>query len=400
MLSKSTRLLAVGTAAAIALVSFAPAPTAEASARSHAVTKAATWLVKNPATVDDGISGEIAAATALAVADRNAATLRSRVGALEKKASTATDLTTKKPGNAANLIILVRAMHLNPKSFGGVDLVQMLLDGSHLGVGDPTPGMVGDTAGSAYGQALAIIALKRSHQPVPTAIVARLLESQNATSGAFGYEYPVGTFNEDPDSTALAVQALHLLGGYSAEIKKAAAWAKKAQTKQGYWGTWSPVDSTSLMASALKLVHRSSGKAYSWLRTQQLKDGGFPAELRKTTSTSNLLATADATYLLTGKSMATFSYKLKGYYWSPRPKVSGTAKVGSTLTAKFGTWSPKPTLSIQWLRSGKAIVGATSATYTLTAADLGKRIRVEVVAGGIGLKKVTRVSSPTKHVRQ
>lgn len=396
MLSKSTRLLAVGTAAAIALVSFAPAPTAEASARSHAVTKAATWLVKNPATVGDGISGEIAAATALAVANRNAATLRGRVAALEAKAAT---IDSTKPGNAATLTILVRAMHLNPKTFGGTNLVQTLLDGSNLTGADPLRpvGQVG-AYGSAYGQALAIIALKRAHQAVPAAIVSTLLTFQDATSGAFGYD--AGGFVADPDSTALAIQALHLLGKHSTNINKAVAWAKKAQTKQGYWGTWSPVDSTSLMASALKLVHRSSGKAYSWLLTQQLKDGGFPAELRKTTSTSNLLATADATYLLTGKSMATFSYKLKGYYWSPRPKVSGTAKVGSILTAKFGTWSPKPTLSIQWLRSGKAIVGATSPTYTLTAADLGKRIRVEVVAGGIGLKKVTRVSSPTKHVHQ
>ena len=58
------RLLAVGTATAVALVSFGPAPTAQASVSSRSVTKAANWLVANPATVDDGISGEIAAATA------------------------------------------------------------------------------------------------------------------------------------------------------------------------------------------------------------------------------------------------------------------------------------------------------------------------------------------------
>lgn len=398
MLSKFTRLLAVGTAAAIALVSFAPAPPAEASARSRAVTSAATWLVANPATADDGLSGEIAAATGLAVANRNAAMLRSRVAALEAKASTAADL--NKPGNAANLIILVKAMHLKPTSFGGTDLVQKLRAGSHLGAGDPTPGQVGDF-GSAYGQALAIIALKRAHETVPKAIVTRLLSFRDATSGAFGYEF--NGFVADPDSTALAIQALHLIGGHPTVARKAIAWAKKAQTKKGYWisdpAFGSPVDSTALMASALKLVHRSSGKAYSWLRTQQLPDGGFAAELRKVGSTSNLLATSDATYLLTGKSLATFSYHLKGYTKSPRPKIVGARTVGSTLTVNLGTWAPQPQFKIQWLRSGKAVAGATGATYVLTSADQGRRVRVKVTATGIGLKKHVEISKRTRVVR-
>lgn len=381
------RLLAVGTATAVALVGFSPAPSAQASVSSRAVTRAANWLVANPATVDDGISGEIAAATALAVARRNAPAMRARVAALQTKAATAVD---GKPGAAASLTILVRAMHLNPKNFGGADLVQELLDGI-----DPS-GQVG-SFGSAYGQALAIIALKRAKQPVPPGVVTTLLTFQDAT-GAFGYEF--NGFVADPDSTALSIQALHLLGGHSAQIKKAVAWAKSTQTKKGYWEAYSPVDSTSLMASALKLVHRSSGKASSWLRTQQLKDGGFPGELRTSTSTSNLLATSTAMYLLTGRSLATFTYPLKGYTKSPRPKISGAAKVGSTLTAKVGTWSPRPTvITYKWLRSGKVIAGATASTYTLTVADKGKRIRVKVTAGGIGLKTVTELSKATRSVR-
>lgn len=382
------RLLAVGTATAIALVGFAPAPTAEASVSSKAVTRAASWLAKNPATVDDGINGEIAAATALAVARRNAPELRLRVATLEGKAATAVD---GKPGAAASLTILVKAMHLDPKNFGGANLVEELLEGI-----DPTTGQVG-AFGSAYGQALAIIALKRAHQPVPAPVVSLLLTFQDA-SGAFGYDF--GGFVADPDSTALSIQALHLLGGHGAEIKKAVAWAKKTQTKKGYWEAYSPVDSTSLLASSLKLVHRSSGKAYSWLRTQQLKGGGFAAELKTPTSTPNVLATSEAMYLLAGRSLATFTYPLKGYYWAPKPKAVGTAKVGSTLTAKYGTWSPKPNLATQWLRSGKPIPGATGSTYVVTSADLGSKIRVKVTASGIGLKKVIRVSAPTKRVTQ
>ncbi|MEU5099301.1 hypothetical protein [Streptomyces sp. NPDC020996] len=61
------------------------------------------------------------------------------------------------------------------------------------------------------------------------------------------------------------------------------------------------------------------------------------------------------------------------------PAVSGTAKVGSTLTAKNGSWSVKPTAySYQWYRGSTAISGATSATYKLTSADKGRKIKVRV----------------------
>ncbi|MEU5099304.1 hypothetical protein [Streptomyces sp. NPDC020996] len=61
------------------------------------------------------------------------------------------------------------------------------------------------------------------------------------------------------------------------------------------------------------------------------------------------------------------------------PAVSGTAKVGSTLTAKNGSWSVKPTAySYQWYRGSTAVSGATSATYKLTSADKGRKIKVRV----------------------
>ena len=58
------------------------------------------------------------------------------------------------------------------------------------------------------------------------------------------------------------------------------------------------------------------------------------------------------------------------------PTISGTAKVGKTLTAKAGTFSMAGKVSYQWLRNGAAISGATASTYTLRSADQGKRISV------------------------
>ena len=49
------------------------------------------------------------------------------------------------------------------------------------------------------------------------------------------------------------------------------------------------------------------------------------------------------------------------------PKVSGTAKVGSRLTATPGAWNAaNATYAYQWLADGAPIQGATGATTTLT----------------------------------
>ncbi|MEI6662962.1 MAG: Ig-like domain repeat protein, partial [Actinomycetes bacterium] len=70
------------------------------------------------------------------------------------------------------------------------------------------------------------------------------------------------------------------------------------------------------------------------------------------------------------------------------PTLSGTVRVGQTLTSTDGTWSgsPTPTYSYKWQRSDTAsgtysdISGAISATYELTSSDFGKYVR-SVVTG-------------------
>ena len=69
------------------------------------------------------------------------------------------------------------------------------------------------------------------------------------------------------------------------------------------------------------------------------------------------------------------------------PTISGTAKVGQTLTANEGSWSGNPTgYAFQWQRCDadvsvcSNVVGATSKTYLVRIADLGYRLRVRVTA--------------------
>ena len=69
------------------------------------------------------------------------------------------------------------------------------------------------------------------------------------------------------------------------------------------------------------------------------------------------------------------------------PVVAGTPQVGATLQAQGAEWAgrPEPEVSWQWVRcdgpgadqrSCREIAGATKTTYTVTEADLGKRLRV------------------------
>jgi hypothetical protein len=84
------------------------------------------------------------------------------------------------------------------------------------------------------------------------------------------------------------------------------------------------------------------------------------------------------------------------------PTISASPVEGQSLTASPGAWTgaPPPTLSFQWRRCDGngancvAIAGATSSTYTLTAADVGSTIDV-VVTGTNSGGSVAATSAPT-----
>jgi hypothetical protein len=67
------------------------------------------------------------------------------------------------------------------------------------------------------------------------------------------------------------------------------------------------------------------------------------------------------------------------------PRIAGAARVGSTLSADAGTWTPAATsAAYQWLRNGVPIAGATAEEYLLTAADAGASVSVRVTASRAG----------------
>jgi hypothetical protein len=76
---------------------------------------------------------------------------------------------------------------------------------------------------------------------------------------------------------------------------------------------------------------------------------------------------------------------------STAPAVSGTAAVAHQLSTTTGTWTNGPTTGYlyKWQRCDSAgsncadIASATSAQYTLVAADIGHKIRSEVLASNV-----------------
>jgi len=86
-----------------------------------------------------------------------------------------------------------------------------------------------------------------------------------------------------------------------------------------------------------------------------------------------------------------------------KPKLAGTAKVGSTLTCKPGSWSPSPAkTAIQWLRDGKNIKKATKAKYKVVKADAKHKLSCKVTVSSPGYTTATATSKakaipPAKH---
>ncbi|MDQ3157499.1 MAG: fibronectin type III domain-containing protein [Actinomycetota bacterium] len=142
--------------------------------------------------------------------------------------------------------------------------------------------------------------------------------------------------------------------------------------------------------------------AYAWSADGTPIDGATSktydltsAELGKTISVK--VTASKAGYASeTAASASTSEIAIEAIANTALPTISGTPKVGSTLTADDGEWTPSgTTYSYAWSADGTPIDGATSKTLDLTAAEQGKTIKVAVTASKTDLTPVTANSAPT-----
>ncbi len=146
--------------------------------------------------------------------------------------------------------------------------------------------------------------------------------------------------------------------------------------------------------------------AYQW---SKVSSSGKTTTLTGATSAEYQVQGADVGYRLkvtvtgsktdytsTSMTSATTEAVPKGVFTTaPKPTVSGTARVGMTLTADPGTYDPSATLTFKWYRGSSSISKATKATYTATSSDKGKLLKVRVAAARAGYVTVTQDSDPT-----
>ena len=208
---------------------------------------------------------------------------------------------------------------------------------------------------------------------VRSADLGRALSVRVAGSKA-GYD----TVSRDSAATAAVT-----LGKFVGVVPIVTGIAKVEQTLTAKPGTWSPtpdtlkyqwyrsgVAITGATAPTYKLSQADTGKKMT-VRTTGSRQGSY-IELSMTSAPT----AAVATNLLT----------------APRPLVTGTAKVGQTLTVRVGAWTPVVYLrTYQWKRNGLPILGATDTTYKITAKDVGKALSIAVTGrkGGFLTKTVT-----------
>jgi hypothetical protein len=89
-----------------------------------------------------------------------------------------------------------------------------------------------------------------------------------------------------------------------------------------------------------------------------------------------------------------------GAFVAPKPAITGTTRVGYTLKAVRGTWTPQPsTVKYQWKVDGAAVRGATDSTFKVPASAKGKRVAVVITGSRTGYVTKTVTSPSTSTVR-
>lgn len=186
--------------------------------------------------------------------------------------------------------------------------------------------------------------------------------------------------------TTTSAATAAVLGVFAAPAPTISGTKAVGYTLTATVGTWTPVATT---------------YAYQWYRSGAAIAGATASTYKLTSTDAGKTMTVRVVgvksgYVSKAVTSAATSVVLKVFTAAPVPTISGTRRVGYTLTAVVGTWSPAPTgTSYKWYRSGVLISGATARTYKLTSTDRGKTIKVVVTRSLAGYLTTARTSAAT-----
>ncbi|MGI5189118.1 hypothetical protein ACQEVI_13355 [Promicromonospora sp. CA-289599] len=131
-------------------------------------------------------------------------------------------------------------------------------------------------------------------------------------------------------------------------------------------------------------------------RTEELSLDGQALGVGTKTLTFTYSAFPDAP---TWSTQRTVTIKPPAFSTPVSPSVSGTPRVGRTLTATRGPWTPEPTaVKYQWRLDGRAVSGATAYNWKLPATAKGKKVTVAITGSKSGYTTKTVISPATAAV--
>ena len=219
------------------------------------------------------------------------------------------------------------------------------------------------------------------------------------------------TWSDAAYSSVVTVPAPPVNAG-GADAPQISGTATVGETLTASQGTWSNAPDT------------DAGYAYEWQVsangqdgwTAALGEGGDTAEydvdltddnkyLRVMVTATNAAASGEAV------SSATAQVAIPAPTSSAPPVISGTAEIGSTLTASTGTWDFATDYAYVWESSADGSTwetapgsGAATSSYTVAAADTGRYLRVRVTGSNridvleVLSESTVRVPSPAASV--
>lgn len=327
--------------------------------------------------LDAGLSADgILALTSARVADTEAT---AAAAAFAKGVSDyATPGTDVYAGAVAKSLVVAKAQGMNPRAFGGVDLVSKL-----QGLEKPS-GRFSDV--SAYGdysnavtQSLAVIALQKAGAPADAKATNYLL-SLRCSDGGFRLSDDGSACVSDPDATSFAVQALAAAGGHGADVTTAVNYLATKQNAEGGvvggTGTTTPnANSTGLAAVAFTLGGQGERAAKAQSFVSSLQYGcTFPTAVRGAIAYDRTafaaMKSAGASGKLAGNETRATA---QGIYAFTRAPLVSMAKGGTPAAPEIScssepTSSPSTSTSTTSTRKPTTTSTSTSATPTPTSA--------------------------------
>lgn len=239
----------------------------------------------------------------------------------------------------------------------------------------------GTSAATPIVAGAAAVVLQRFASKTPAQLISYLRAEHTTDRGTVGVDNTYG-------SGELVMRAIPALAFSSKPAPAITGRAAVGATLAAKTAAWKPT-----VKIAYQWYRGSTAIAKATSATYKLTsaDGGQKIRVRATGTRAG--------YAKTAVYSAWTAPVTKAFAKAPTPKITGTAKVGKTLTASVGTWSPKPTtVTYQWQRNGTAISKATKSTYKLTSSDAGKQITVTVQAKKSGYTTTSKTSAKTAKI--